>query len=169
MIDEIDGLKRRANTNMILGAIIAFVGVLGLVTFILGEPEQPEIDITLLIVHWVTRLSLVSFVEIFAFFFLKMYKTELLSIQYYQDELTSIESRKIALLFSIIHDNQEDISKSIECLVNIDRNFKLDANQTTVDLEKLKTENTFIKSQMDDMMDVIKGALTFRIKDEPKE
>ena len=46
---------------------------------------------------------------------------------------------------------------------------KLDANQTTVDLEKLKTENTFIKSQMDDMMDVIKGALTFRIKDEPKE
>lgn len=169
LIDEIDGLKRRANTNMILGAIIAFVGVLGLVTFILGEPEQPEIDITLLIVHWVTRLSLVSFVEIFAFFFLKMYKTELLSIQYYQDELTSIESRKIALLFSIIHDNQEDISKSIECLVNIDRNFKLDANQTTVDLEKLKTENTFIKSQMDDMMDVIKGALTFRIKDEPKE
>lgn len=169
LIDEIDGLKRRANTNMILGAIIAFVGVLGLVTFILGEPEQPEIDITLLIVHWVTRLSLVSFVEIFAFFFLKMYKTELLSIQYYQDELTSIESRKIALLFSIIHDNQEDISKSIECLVNIDRNFKLDANQTTVDLEKLKTENTFIKSQMDDMMDVIKGALAFRIKDEPKE
>lgn len=169
LMDEIDGLKRRANTNMILGAIIAFVGVLGLVAFMLGEPEQAEPDITLLIVHWVTRLSLVSFVEIFAFFFLKMYKTELLSIQYYQDELTSIESRKIALLFSIIHNNQEDISKTIDCLVNIDRNFKLDTNQTTVDLEKLKTENGFIKSQMDDMMDIFKGALTFRIKDEPKE
>jgi len=164
LMDEIDGLKRRANTNMILGAIIAFVGVLGLVTFILGEPEQPENDITLIIVHWVTRLSLVSFVEIFAFFFLKMYKTELLSIQYYQDELTSIESRKIALLFAIIHDNAEDISKSIDCLVNIDRNFKLDVNQTTVDLEKLKTENSFIKSQMDSMMDIFKGAISFKIK-----
>lgn len=169
LMDEINGLKRRANTNMILGAIIAFVGVLGLVTFILGEPEQPQTDISLIIVHWVTRLSLVSFVEIFAFFFLKMYKTELLSIQYYQDELTGIESRKIALLFSIIHNNQEDISKSIDCLVNIDRNFKLDANQTTVDLEKLKTENNFIKSQMDNMMDMFKRILTFRIKDEPKE
>lgn len=166
LIDEIDGLKRRANTNMILGAIIAFVGVLGLVTFILSEPEQPETDITLIIVHWITRLSLVSFVEIFAFFFLKMYKTELLSIQYYQDELTGIESRKIALLFSIIHNNQEDISKSIDCLVNIDRNFKLDANQTTVDLEKLKTENNFIKSQMDSMMDIFKGALAFNLKRE---
>lgn len=169
LMDEIDGLKRRANTNMILGAIIAFVGVLGLVAFILGEPEQPETDISLLLVHWVTRLSLVSFVEIFAFFFLKMYKTELLSIQYYQDELTGIESRKIALLFSIIHNNQEDISKSIDCLVNIDRNFKLEANQTTVDLEKLKTENNFIKSQMANIMDILKRTLPFRTNDESKE
>lgn len=168
LMDEIDGLKRRANTNMIWGAIIAFVGVLGLVAFILGEPEQTDTDITLIIVHWVTRLSLVSFVEIFAFFFLKMYKTELLSIQYYQDELTSIESRKIALLFSIIHDNKDDISKSIDCLVSIDRNFKMDVNQTTVDLEKLKTENCFIKSQMDSMIDILKGALHFNVKTEAK-
>lgn len=163
---EIDTLKRRANTNMIIGAIIAFVGVLGLVAFIVAEQDKSPSEISMLIIHWVTRLSLVTFVEIFAFFFLKMYKTELLSIQYYQDELTSIESRKIALLFSIIHDNKDDISKTIDCLVNIDRNFKLESSQTTVDLEKLKTENNFIKSQIESMMEIFRGALTFKLKDE---
>ena len=93
-----------------------------------------------------------------------MYKTELLSIQYYQDELTSIESRKIALMFSVIHESPEDISKSIECLINIDRNFKLDSNQTTVDLEKLKTENDFIKSQIANMMELFKGIMPFNMK-----
>lgn len=158
--DEIDRLVRRANINLIIGSIIAVVGVLGLIAFILGETDKDsETDMVFIIVHWVTRLSLVSFVEVFAIFFLKMYKSELLSIQYYQDELTSIESRKIALMFSVIHNSQEDISKAIECLVNIDRNFKMDATQTTVDLEKLKTENSFIKAQMDSMVDFFKGAL----------
>ena len=165
--DEIDRLSRRANVNMVIGSVIALVGVLGLIAFIFGESETIlSSGITMTIVHWVTRLSLVSFVEVFAFFFLKMYKTELLSIQYYQDELTSIESRKIALMFSVIHDCQEDISRSIGCLVNIDRNCKLDTNQTTVDLEKLKTENGFIKSQMDSMVDIFKGALAFNLKRE---
>lgn len=160
--EEIDRLVRRANINLIIGSIIAVVGVLGLIAFILGEPDKDcETDIVFIIVHWVTRLSLVSFVEVFAIFFLKMYKSELLSIQYYQDELTSIESRKIALMFSVIHDSQEDISKAIDCLVNIDRNFKMDATQTTVDLEKLKTENSFIKAQMDSMVEIFKGALNF--------
>lgn len=160
---EIASLTKRANINLLIGGFVALFGIGSLVTFLLTNQDQSsKNDITLLIVHWIARLSLVSLVELFAFFFLKIYKTELLSIQYYQDELTSIESRKIALLFSIIHDNKEDISKSIDCLVNIDRNFKMDANQTTVDLEKLKTENSFIKSQMGSMIDIFKGVLSFK-------
>lgn len=162
---EIASLTKRANINLIIGGSIALFGIGSLVAFLLTNQDQSaKIEITPLIIHWVARLSLVSLVELFAFFFLKIYKTELLSIQYYQDELTSIESRKIALLFSIIHDNKEDISKSIDCLVNIDRNFKMDANQTTVDLEKLKTENSFIKSQMDSLFDIFKGVLSFKPK-----
>lgn len=155
--NEIESLKRRANINMIIGAVIAFVGVLGLVAFIVSEQGYDKVELSRIIIHWITRLGLVTFVEIFAFFFLKMYRTELLSIQYYHDELTSIESRKIALLFSVIHDNKDDISKTIDCLVNIDRNFKIDSNQTTVDLEKLKTENHFIRSELDSLTDILKG------------
>lgn len=163
---EISSLNKRANINLIIGGFVALFGIVALVTFLL-TPQFHNMagEIALLIVHWVARLSLVSLVELFAFFFLKIYKTELLTIQYYQDELTSIESRKIALMFSVIHDCQEDVSKSIERLVNIDRNFKMDTTQTTVDLEKLKTENSFIKSQTDNMVDIIKGALSIRAND----
>lgn len=159
---EIGSLNKRANINLIIGGFVALFGIGTLVAFLLTVQDSSSGDgLALLIVRWVARLSLVSLVELFAFFFLKIYKTELLSIQYYQDELTSIESRKIALLFSVIHDCQEDVSKSIDCLVNIDRNFKMNTTQTTVELEKLKTENSFIKSQMDSMIDIFKGALSF--------
>ena len=163
---EISNLNKRANINLIIGGLVALFGIVALVTFLLTPQFQNmERGIALLIVHWVARLSLVSLVELFAFFFLKIYKTELLTIQYYQDELTSIESRKIALMFSVIYEKENNISKSIESLVNIDRNAKMDVNQTTVDLEKLRTENSFIKSQIDNMGDIIKGALSIRVND----
>lgn len=164
---EIRRLNKDAMVNLYVGVLIAIIGVAGLFWYIIQytDNESSE-DVALLIVHWVTRLSLISIVEVFAFFFLKMYRTHLQSIRYFQDELTSIESRKIAMLSSVIHENPEDISKSIECLLNIDRNFKMETSQTTVDLEKLKTENNFIKSQMDSMLEMFKGVLSFNQKKE---
>ena len=164
---EIRRLNKDAMVNLYVGVIIAIIGVAGLFWYIIQytDKESSE-DVALLIVHWVTRLSLISIVEVFAFFFLKMYRTHLQSIRYFQDELTSIESRKIAMLSSLIHENPEDISKSIEYLLNIDRNFKMETSQTTVDLEKLKTENNFIKSQMESMFEMFKGVLTFNQKKE---
>lgn len=165
--NEIRRLNRDAIINLGVGVIIAIIGVAGLFWYIIQYTDtETSKNLALLIVHWVTRLSLISIVEIFAFFFLKMYRTHLQSIRYFQDELTSIESRKIAMLSSVIHENPEDISKSIECLLNIDRNFKMETSQTTVDLEILKTENNFIKSQMDSMIEIFKGVLTFNQKKE---
>jgi len=167
---EIKRLNRGANINLAVGVIIAVIGVVGLFWYIIQYTDaENSKELALLIVHWVTRLSLITIVEIFAFFFLKMYRNHLQSIRYFQDELTSIESRKIAMVSSVIHENPEDISKSIEILLNIDRNFKMDSNQTTVDLEKLKTENSFIKAQMEYMLDVFKGILPLNNKKEGKE
>ena len=50
------------------------------------------------------------------------------------------------------------LSKSIECLIIIDRNFKLDASQTTVNSEKLKAENSHVKSQIESMMDILNSS-----------
>ena len=162
--NEINSLSRRANLNLIIGSLVAILGIAGLVGFILSTPDVVKyLDPVIFIIHWVIRLSLISIVELFAFFFLQIYKTELLSIKYYQDEMTSIESRKIALLFSVLQDNCEDVSKTLSYLVSIDRNFKMDAGQTTVDLEKLKIENGFIKNEMSNMIEILKGVLPMNI------
>ncbi len=161
---EIVNLSRRANINLGIGAIIAFIGIAGLTAFILSTSKDVEsLEIMPLVIHWLVRLSLVTIVEVFAFFFLKMYKTELTSIQYFQDELTSIESRKIALLFSVLQNSEDSTCKSISCLLEIDRNFKMDIDQTTAELEKLKMENGFIKSQMDNIFDIFKGVLSRKL------
>lgn len=160
--NEINSLSRRANLNLIIGSLVAILGIAGLVGFILSSPTNNEgVEPVMIIIHWVIRLSLISVVEVFAFFFLQIYKTELLSIKYYQDEMTSIESRKIALLFSVLQDNCEDVSKALSYIVSVDRNFKMDSNQTTVELEKLKTENSFIRSQMESMQEIFRGVLNF--------
>lgn len=170
--NEINSLSRRANLNLIIGSMLAILGIAGLVGFILSSPNNNEgIEPVMIIIHWVIRLSLISVVEIFAFFFLQIYKTELLTIKYYQDEMTSIESRKIALLFSILQDNCDDVSKTLSCLVSVDRNFKMESGQTTVALEKLKIENSFIKSEMANIVEILKGVLPMKInqKNDNKE
>ena len=162
--NEINSLSRRANLNLIIGSLVAVLGIAGLVGFILNTPSNAENpEPVIVIIHWVIRLSLISIVELFAFFFLQIYKTELLSIKYYQDEMTSIESRKTALLFSILQDNSEDVSKTLNYLASIDRNFKMEAGQTTVDLEKLKIENSIIKNEMTNMIEILKGLLPMNI------
>ena len=160
---EIASLSRRGNINLIIGGFIALSGIAILTGFILSHKESQTQDIQLqvglLVVYWMARLSLVSLIEIFAFFFLRIYKTELLSIKYFQDELTGIESRKISLLFSILHENKEDVSDAVAYLMKIDRNFVFDASQTTVDLEKLKIENSSIKTQLDNVTNILKEVL----------
>lgn len=167
---EISNLSRRSNINLGIGGAIAIFGIVGLIVFIFSTSKDVEpLEIIPLVVHWLVRLSLVTMVEVFAFFFLKMYKSELTSIQYFQDELTSIESRKIALLFSVLQDSEESTCKSIACLLEIDRNFKMDANQTTAELEKLKMEYGFIRSQINSILDIFKGVLSFKITDKDKQ
>lgn len=169
LLKEIGNLTRRANINLTIGGVIAFIGIAGLTAFVFSTSKDIEsLSVLSLVVHWVVRLSLVALVEIFAFFFLRIYKTELTSIQYYQDELTSIESRKIALLFAVLQNSEESTCKSISCLLEIDRNFKMDVNQTTAEIEKLKIENSFIKSQMDSFFDIFKGVLSFRRKEDTR-
>ena len=170
LLKEIGNLSRRANINLIIGGIIALTGIAGLTIFIFSTSHDVRfMKVVPLVTYWIVRLSLIVFIEIFAFFFLRIYKILITSIQYYQDELTSIESRKTALLFSILQNNEKSTCESISCLLGIDRNFKMDINQTTVELEKLKAENSFIRSQMDSIIEVFKSVCPFKAKESKME
>ncbi len=159
---EILNLKKWARVNLIIGVLITVAGLGTLFAFIKwGEDDFgnaiDSVTLAKLSLYWISKLSLVILIEVFAFFFLRVYKENMETIKYYHNELTSIESRKKALLFSILHGCKEDVSQTLNTMNLVDRNFVIHKEQTTVELEKIKIINTSLKEQIDNLWELIKG------------
>lgn len=156
---EIADLRLRSNINLIIGMAITIVGVYLLWktvemidTSVLlrqlaseGQESTPKF-IKNLFLPLVPRVLLVVFVEVFAYFFLSLYKSGLSEIKYFQNELTNIESKLAAVEFSYITKNEEGIKLAVESLSKTERNFILEKGQTTVDLEKAKSESELTRN-----------------------
>ena len=97
-------------------------------------------DSVKLLSHYLPRLSLIIFIEIFAFFFLRLYKASLFDIKYFNNEKTNIDFKIISLNVAILKQNDTLIQTTINELVKTERNFKLGKEESTVELEQLKTE-----------------------------
>jgi hypothetical protein len=134
-------LRRSANLNLVIGTLTTFLAISGL-GFEVFKASMDFTDTVELLSHYIPRLSLVIFIEIFAFFFLKLYKANLNEIKYFNNEKTNIDFKIISLKTAIYEENQDLIKLTIEELIKTERNFKLDKNQSTVELEIRKNENT---------------------------
>jgi undecaprenyl pyrophosphate synthase len=95
--------------------------------------------------HFIPRLSLVIFIEFFSFFFLKLYRNSLHEIKYYQNELTNLEVKSTAITFAVNYGKVEDISLIIKDISSTERNFKLQKDESTVELERNKAETHDLK------------------------
>lgn len=87
--------------------------------------------------------------------FYKTYKANLDNIKYYQNELTSIESRRIALYASLINSSDENIKSCVDTLLKIDRNFKIADGESTIELEKLKLDYSYLSKVIKSFKGVI--------------
>ncbi|MBU5923533.1 hypothetical protein [Enterobacter sichuanensis] len=133
---EIDRLNRRGGVNLVLGAFIAFCGILYLglsVSNSINTNDKLEY-----ILHMAPRLSFVIIIELFAYFFLKLYKNGFDEIKYFQNELTNIDSKVLAIKFLKGVGNENLMGEVIKNLMATERNFVLEKGQTTVSLEKEK-------------------------------
>ena len=86
--NEVAALTRRGNLNLVIGTLTTAVAV-GLLLYML-VPARTISTWPDLLSHYVPRLTTVIFIEVFAFFFLRLYKGSLAQIQYYQNELTTL-------------------------------------------------------------------------------
>lgn len=68
---EIQNLKRRATINLSLGVTLSCAALL--VFFFLVYNEKPDEDYQKVFLHFAPRVGLVVFVELLAYFFLKLY------------------------------------------------------------------------------------------------
>ncbi len=155
---EISDLRLRSNINLLIGMLITAGGLWllwstvsmldssTLLKVLASEGEESNIKFYKnLVLPVIPRVMLVVFVEVFAYFFLRLYRNGLSEIKYFQNELTNIESKLTAAEFAYVTKNEDALKFSIESLSKTERNFVLEKGQTTVELERAKGESQLSK------------------------
>lgn len=135
---ETQNQTRRGNLNLALGILTAIIGVL-----ILGYSvfQAPMLTTNVeLAGHFLPRLSLALIIEVFAYFFLGLYRQSLEEIKYFQNELTKIESKFLGLHIATNISSSDGILAAIIQLVTTERNFLLKKGQSTTQIELKKAE-----------------------------
>jgi hypothetical protein len=153
--EEVGALSRRGNLNLAIGIITTITGLVILGYFVIVSSHQGT-DILSFAVSFIPRLSLVILIEVFAYFFLRLYKTSLSEIKYFQNEMTNIEAKYVSLVVALRTANETSCSEVIKNLCGTERNHILEKGQTTVELEKAKVDKEEIDALLKSFTDLLK-------------
>ena len=149
---QVKSLKGRGRANLLIGMLIAIAGVYFLGSAVLQVSSEQNNDA--LMTQFVPKVTLTILTEIFAFFFLRLYSNGLVEVKYWQNELTNLELKHIAYNGAMKELESKDLQiKIIEGLFATERNFVLNKNQTTVELEKEKLH----RQDISDLAAIIKN------------
>ena len=143
LLSEIKAVGKRSNLNLIIGSVVALIG-LGLLLWFVLDVHDNKLEGWKLLNAFLPRLSIIIIIEMFSYFFLKLYRESMDRIRYYQNELTNIETKKTAILVACMVENDNEHKKSlIENLISVERNIFLKKGETTIELEKIRMDNSF--------------------------
>jgi hypothetical protein len=139
LLRELEALGWRGNLNLSLGAVTTVIGLVLLGMGVFSEVTTSK-ELWGFVTHFAPRLTLVVMIELFAYFFLSLYKASLQEIKYFQNELTNVEAKQIALRAALDFGDQSIVGSMVSALAATERNHVLSKDQTTVELEKAKIE-----------------------------
>ena len=143
LLSEIKAVGKRSNLNLIIGSVVALIGW-GLLLWFVLDVHDNKLEGWKLLNAFLPRLSIIIIIEMFSYFFLKLYRESMDRIRYYQNELTNIETKKTAILVACMVENDNEHKKSlIENLISVERNIFLKKGETTIELEKIRMDNSF--------------------------
>lgn len=130
---ETRDLGRRANVSLLIGITFAVVG-LGILAGAVWWQEPPPLDEPWqkTTMRFVPKLSLVIGIEVFAYFFLRLYRLGLSELKYYQNEITNIEFWSVAYRQAAARGDKATVGKVTQQLLKIERNFILKKGEKTV-------------------------------------
>ena len=158
---QISDLGRRANTNLFMGSVTTLVGLVFLGYFVVDVTTSLSADRTATAITFGTRLSLVIFIEVFAYFFLRLYRSSIFEIKYFQNEITNVRSKIIAIELCYRDKRFEVLDQICLDLAKTERNFILRKGETTLSLKQEADEK-----QSDIMITKLVKHLTRMIKEE---
>ncbi|CAM2005283.1 hypothetical protein [Acanthopleuribacter pedis] len=125
----IQNLKNQGYANLILGMSISIIGVLLLSVDVLRDNFVFE--------NFAPKLAMSLIIQSVGFFFLSLYKNSISEIKYFQNELTNIESKMIAVTLAnqgVSHNARVILDE----LARTERNFVLKKGETTATIEMAK-------------------------------
>lgn len=149
---EINRLSKSAIINLSLGMMLSIGGITYLGIFILDAKEFEDFEHMLMSIF--PRSVFVLLIEVFAYFFLKLYKQNLDDIKYYQNELTNIESKHLAVQIAKQSSNHKLISMCVEEFLKTERNFILEKDQSTIELEKERISSNNANNTLQAVKDI---------------
>lgn len=153
---ELDKLNRRAATNLAIGSITTVLAAALLAYMVLFSDIKSTDTMQTIVWHYVPRLSIIIFIEVFAFFFLRLYRENIHDSKYYQNEITNLDSKFIAFDAALISNDNENLKTLVNELSKTERNHILNKGETTVDLEREKLETQTLKDVIDSLAGIIK-------------
>lgn len=136
----IDQVSKRGNLNLSIGVVTAFTGLIFLGWPLVTVPITGNEDTLSWVQRFAPRLFLVLFVEVLAYFFLKLYKASTDEIHYLNNELTNAESKNIAIALCEVAGEISLFKIAINSLLRVERNHILKKGETTLELEKQRLE-----------------------------
>ena len=120
---EIDRLILKSTISLSVGITTSLIGVFLLWYNILDVmPETDQIEE--LISFTIPRFIIILLVEVVSFFLFKTYHTSLMEIKYYQNEITNVEYKAIALNSAIIRNDEDSLRRIIQNILQSDKNSK---------------------------------------------
>lgn len=137
---EISRLNVRGGVNLTFGTALALAGIAFLGYVIYTSP--PIQDKASFFINLIPKFSFVFLIEIFAYFFLRLYKNGFEDVKYFQNEMTNVESKALAIKVMSNLKSEELVKEVVDKLMSTERNFILTKGQTTVSLEREKIKIT---------------------------
>lgn len=139
--NHIKKLQNNSIINLIIGIIGTIITISVLSLNLLTDHTYRNLQE--FIINFIPKLSFVIIIQLFAFFFLRLYKSNLDDTKYFQNELTNIMAKTIALKIAYQQEDRILINELTRDLSKVERNFKLAAGESLLNIEKSKIEKDF--------------------------
>lgn len=152
---EIGRLSRSGVINLSIGMLLSISGLLYLGSFVVNVQAFETFEG--MIVNTFPKTIFVLLIEVFSYFFLKLYKQNLDDIKYYQNELTNIESKNLAVQISKQSNNHKLLTLCVEEFLSTERNFVLEKDQSTIEIEKERINSNNTNNTLQVLKDIFKN------------
>lgn len=151
---QIAALGGRANLNLMIGLCLALTGIVFLLFYVQTVVTAQGADFMAFLIQFLPRISVVTIVELFSYFFLRLYKQAIDEIKYFQNEITNIELKLLAANMAS-QSWPTDPTQIMSSLVATERNFLIPKDQRIVADPQEVSVQTASQRILDTMRDIV--------------